>query len=80
MYVICHDGTPYCDYKCPGCGFVMHVHKSQVPQAMIWNPTGSDVPNIRDVFELRTFCKQCGAELVLPLPVWIGDETNENVR
>jgi len=65
MPVTCHDGTPYCNYKCPKCGFIMHVHKSQLPQRAIWNPTE---------FELRTFCKQCEAELALPLPVWIGDE------
>ena len=59
--VICHDGTPFCDFRCSNCGFVMHAHQSELP------------PNYREL-ELRTFCKNCGAELVLPDPIWIGEE------
>ena len=58
--VICHDHTPFCDYKCPTCGFVMHLHKSQLP------------PNYQDL-ELRTFCLNCGVELILPELKWHGD-------
>jgi len=58
--VTCHDHTPFRDYQCSECGYIMHVHKSQLP------------PNYQDI-ELRTFCKKCGAELVLPQPRWIGD-------
>ena len=62
--VICHDGTPFVDYRCQVCGFVMHVHKSQLPVFM-------------DRVILLTFCKGCGTELMLPHPAekdWVGAE------
>ena len=60
--VLCHDGSPFCNYKCPGCGYVMHVHLSQLPH------------DYRGL-ELRTFCKKCHTELVLPHPVkWTGEK------
>jgi len=59
--VVCHDKTPFCDYQCEGCGFVMHIHKSQVPK------------NYQET-ELWTFCKSCGAELTFTQPVeWTGE-------
>lgn len=62
---ICHDGSPFCDYQCPSCGSIMHVHLTQLP------------PDYLDL-ELRTFCKSCADELILPHPVnWIGKENND---
>lgn len=60
--VMCHDGTPFVNYQCPVCDFLMHVHKSELPD---------DYQEI----EMRSFCERCGSELVLPLPEkFIGEE------
>jgi len=64
--VSCHDKTPFVDYQCESCGFICHVHKSQLP---------SNYPDI----ELRTFCKGCGCELILPHPLkWTREEDNQH--
>ena len=66
--VLCHDRSPYADYECPSCGFVYHLHKTQVPVGFV-------------DLDLRTICKNCGAELNIPEPTtWIGEEKEDNAR
>jgi RNase P subunit RPR2 len=55
--VACHDRTPFIDYTCSACGFIMHIHESQLPTSY-------------RLMEIRTFCKGCGAELILPTPTF----------
>ncbi|MBA7627487.1 hypothetical protein ES703_34949 [subsurface metagenome] len=55
--VLCHDGTPFCDYRCYACGNIMHVHRSQLPDG--WPES-----------ELTTTCHRCGASLILPMIAW----------
>jgi hypothetical protein len=55
--VACHDKTLFVDYQCQRCGFIMHIHQSQLP---------NNYPKI----ELRTSCTGCGCELILPTPVF----------
>lgn len=63
--VSCHDGSPFINVQCPVCGFIMHVHQTQLPTDY-------------DQYELRTFCKRCATELWLPaITDWTGDK---NVR
>ncbi len=59
--VLCHDRTPFLNYECPDCGFIYHIHKSQLP---------ATYPDI----ELRTICQSCRSELILPKPAtWTGE-------
>lgn len=63
--VFCHDGSPFVNIQCPDCAFIMHIHRTQLPS------------NYND-YQLRTFCKGCGAELCLPpITAWTG---NKKVR
>lgn len=63
--VSCHDGSPFVNIQCSVCGFIMHVHTTQLPADY-------------DQYELRTFCKRCATELWLPaITDWTGDK---NVR
>lgn len=63
--VSCHDGSPFVNVQCFVCGFIMHVHATQLPADY-------------DDYELRTFCKRCATELWLPpITDWTGDK---NVR
>ena len=60
MSIACHDQSPFVDFECPNCGFVAHVHLTQLP------------PGYQDL-ELRTYCKGCEEELVIPQPIiWGG--------
>ncbi len=59
--VLCHDRSPYADYKCPRCGFICHIHKSQLP---------ADFPDIK----LLSTCQNCQQELIIPETAsWIGE-------
>ena len=60
--VQCHDRTPFVDYQCDVCSFIMHVHRSQLPADL------SDTTFL-------TSCKGCGCLLTLSLPdKFIGDK------
>ena len=63
---LCHDGSPYFEFPCPYCGYVIHLHMSHMPPG-------------RGSLTLRTICQKCLAGIVVPKPErWIGGNDHES--
>ena len=51
-----HEGTDYCDFECPRCGLISHIHTEQLPDQI-------DLTEVTIITE----CPYGGIELALPI-------------